>query len=189
MNELILKFFIYSFAGWLLEGAWQITVCGKFRDKRMLVHLPLCPVYGFGGLAIGSLLGGFRGNYVLLYLIGAVLASAVELLYYAVNRIIFDIRVWDYSGLGANYEGGICALFSLLWGVPAVFVVSVAEPVLDSILFKMPADTKLIFSVFLSVIALADARNTIKYLLDFKHGTVENLPECFWYMKKNIKNS
>ena len=41
-------FIIYSFCGFLLEVAFARAIRHPKRDRKCLIFLPLCPVYGLG---------------------------------------------------------------------------------------------------------------------------------------------
>ena len=59
-------------------------------------------------------------------LAGAGIITAVELLTgLLANR---DYRVWDYREVPWNYQGQICAGFSLLWIVAAALVLLIHDP-------------------------------------------------------------
>ena len=45
-------FIIYSFAGFLLEVAFARAIRHPKRDRKCLLLLPLCPVYGLGACLI-----------------------------------------------------------------------------------------------------------------------------------------
>lgn len=184
MTELLLKFFIYSVLGWGCECLWHFVWNGHFREKRMLLNLPMCPVYGLGGVCLSYLLTGFYDNILSLYLLGALLASAVELLYYLICAQAFGIMIWDYSNMPANFAGGICIGYSLLWGFLAVAVVRMLDPAVDFLLGKLAENTKLTAAVFLSVLTAADMRKTAEILRNYGRGETEKLPQCFWYIEK-----
>lgn len=187
MTELLLKFFIYSVLGWAGECLWHLVWSGQLREKRMLINLPMCPVYGFGGVCMAYLLTGFCDSTVWLYLLGALLASAVELAYYLIYERLFGIAVWDYSDKPANFAGGICAEYSLLWGFLAVAAVKLIDPAIEMLLGALTENTKLIAAVLLSIVTAADMRRTGIALKAYGSGKTENLPECFWYIEKNHK--
>ena len=83
--DMTLYFFIYSFCGWLME-----TVLCSIREHRFInrgfLNGPLCPIYGCGILLILTFLLPVRDSIPraeaavpVIFLAGAVLASAVEL--------------------------------------------------------------------------------------------------------------
>ena len=184
MTDLTLEFFIYSVLGWLLEGAWQYIVTGKFRDKRMLLHLPMCPVYGLGAVILTHMLSAFSEDFLLLFTFGSLLASAVELLYFLVNEAMYGVMVWDYSNQPANFAGGVCAFYTLMWGILSVALVRYISPAAQLLCAHMSAEFKLICVVFLGIVTASDAVKTQSVFRKFKSGEIENLPPCFWYMRK-----
>ncbi len=184
MIDIMLEFFIYSVLGWMIEAVWYYIVTGKFRDKRMLLHLPMCPVYGIGAVALVHMLPAFADNFLLLFALGALLASAVELLYFLVNEAMYGILVWDYSNQPANYRGGVCAFYTLMWGVLAVVLVRYIDPAAQLLCGFMPEKFKLLAVVFLGIVTAADLKKTLAVFRKFRSGDTQNLPPCFWYMRK-----
>lgn len=82
-HVLINAFFLYSFLGWVMECIVIRREKGRW-ENRGFAHLPFCIIYGFGAMLGFALLRPFSGNYVLLYLVGAVLATLFE--YLTLNR-------------------------------------------------------------------------------------------------------
>lgn len=151
----------------------------------MLLKLPMCPVYGIGGVLMSLFLGGFRNNFILLWSFGALLASAVELLYFLIFSRAFGILAWDYRGKKANLMGGVCGGYTLLWGVLAVLFVRYIDPFVTALLAMQSDYGKLIAAVFLGIIVLSDMRNTAAVLSEYGKGGTETLPDCFWYMQRS----
>ena len=81
----ILEYFlVFSFLGWCVEVAYQAVSKGLVVNRGFL-NGPVCPIYGFGVLAVFFLLqitgeGEFyEQNALKVFLFGVVLATAVEL--------------------------------------------------------------------------------------------------------------
>ena len=55
MGKLFWLFIFYSFLGFLLEVGFTALTHGGKRDRKCLLALPLCPVYGLGVLLILAL--------------------------------------------------------------------------------------------------------------------------------------
>ena len=73
-------FFIYSFLGWVME-CMVITYEQKHLTlNRGFVHGPFCIIYGFGAMIGYALIKPFAHNPVILFIVGAVFASLLELL-------------------------------------------------------------------------------------------------------------
>ena len=51
LTEYLLMFFLASFIGWLYEIICVYVVFGKYLDRGVL-HIPCCPIYGFGMLIL-----------------------------------------------------------------------------------------------------------------------------------------
>lgn len=76
---LIDAFFLYSFLGWCMECVVIRREKGEW-ENRGFVRSPFCIIYGFGAMLGYALLRPFAGNYVVLYVVGAVAATAFEYL-------------------------------------------------------------------------------------------------------------
>ena len=124
-------FLIYSFGGWIVEVIFHAVALGKVVNRGFL-NGPVCPVYGFGVLAVFALIntlqsGGRQMSDVMLFIFGVVLATAVELIAGWLLDVCFHARWWDYSDKPLNFHGYICMEFSLLWGMAIVLVVKVFQ--------------------------------------------------------------
>ena len=183
MCELMIKFFVYSVLGWVCESVWHILLHGKPEQRRQLVTLPLCPVYGAAAILLCTLIDPGQG-LVTLWAAGALVASAAELLWYLLFVKIFGVRLWNYSHARANLFGGVCGAYTLLWGVMAAVFVRVVDPTVSGIITKMPDMMRLFAAVFLWIITAADMRKTAAVLADFRDGEIDGLPDCFPYMEK-----
>ena len=70
-------FLFYSFLGFLLEVGYAWWTGGSL-DRKCLLLLPLCPVYGLGACAVLLLPGAVLRSPVLLVVVGGLTATAVE---------------------------------------------------------------------------------------------------------------
>ena len=139
-------FVLYSFFGWCVEVIYHAAGAGIIVNRGFLCG-PVCPVYGFGvigvfGLiqrALPAMLSLPAARFVsdeniwivlCIYLIGVVVASAIELFAGWVLDKIFHARWWDYSREPFNLHGYICLRFSLIWGFAILLVVRIVQPIL-----------------------------------------------------------
>lgn len=53
-------------------------------------------------------------------LLGSAVITTAEFLTGVVVNMIFDMNVWDYSGLPLNLFGQICLLYSFLWALLSI---------------------------------------------------------------------
>ena len=129
MGELFRQFFIYSFLGFVLEVVFARITRSSKQDRKCLILLPLCPVYGLGALAIVHLPIAVRNNPLLLFLLGGLAATAVE---YATDwfyETVLKVRFWNYSDRLWNLNGRVSLLFSAFWGLLAISLVTWVHPV------------------------------------------------------------
>ena len=147
MAEWFWQFLIYSFLGFLLEVAFARITRSRKQDRKCLLLLPLCPVYGLGALAIVHLPAAVQGNPFLLFLLGGLAATAVEYFTDWFYEIALGVRFWDYSDLPWNLNGRVSLLFSFFWGLLAIGLVVWVHPWVKGLLSIIP--TGWAFPVFL----------------------------------------
>ena len=151
-------FLIYSFAGWVIEVIYHAVALGKVINRGFL-NGPVCPVYGFGMLAVFAMTSFLPGGRdavagrtaqelsakaaqmtgaqesavttIALFLGGMLLATLVELIAGWILDKAFHARWWDYSDRPFNLHGYICAEFSFKWGIGILIAVKVAHPILS----------------------------------------------------------
>ena len=131
-------FLIYSFLGWCTEVVYAAVTEGKVVNRGFL-NGPVCPIYGFGVLAVFGTIntsltrfdtGSQNGNLLLVFLCGMALTTMIELLGgWALDKL-FHAGWWDYSDKPFNFHGYICLKFSLLWGIGIVLIVEVVHPLI-----------------------------------------------------------
>ena len=113
MSSLLWYFWTYSFLGWLAERFFAAVSHSEDRRRRCLLLLPLCPVYGFGMLAVLALP---PMDWPGLMLFGGLAATAVEYVYHWAGERFLGIRFWDYCRVPGNLRGRVCPPFTLVWG-------------------------------------------------------------------------
>lgn len=127
LYELLAYFLIYSFLGWCVEVVYAAITYGKIINRGFL-NGPVCPIYGFGMLAVLFLLTPLQHNLLLLFLGGMLLPSVLELAAGWVLYNLYHTRWWDYSQRRFNLGGFICLQFALLWGLGTIFMLRVVHP-------------------------------------------------------------
>lgn len=120
--HLVSAFLIYSMLGWLLES-FYMSICNRRITNRGFGKGPFCPIYGFGAVAGYILLHPLAGNFVKLYLVGAVLATVFEFLVGKLMIRLFGELWWDYHDKPCNYKGIICLESTIAWGFYAVAII------------------------------------------------------------------
>ena len=126
-------FFVYACIGWCVEVVYAAVKEHRLVNRGFLCG-PVCPIYGFGMVALVNCMQLIpRSNAdeldaVSVFFVGMLLTTAIELVGGWVLFQIFHIRWWDYSHLKFNIGGYICPQFSVLWGLGSVLMVKVVHP-------------------------------------------------------------
>lgn len=120
-------FLLYSFLGFLLETGYACLVGGD-PDRKCLLLLPLCPVYGLGVYAVLLLPGWVLRSVPALVLLGGLTATAVEYGVSLLYQKLFSVSFWNYAGYPWNLDGRVCLPFSLAWGLLLVPAVRLVHP-------------------------------------------------------------
>lgn len=110
--ELLWLFFLYSFAGWVLETVFA-TIRQRNFANRGLINGPVCIIYGFSGVFITIACRGLDGIW--LFLGAAIDITVIEWTAGHLIERAYHERWWDYSDQKWNLDGYICLKASLLW--------------------------------------------------------------------------
>lgn len=132
------NFVVYSFFGFLLEVAFARATGGR-PDRKCLLVLPLCPVYGLGACAILLLSPRAAAHPAVLFFGGALAATAAEYLMALFYEEGLGVSFWDYRGLPGSVQGRVCLPFSLAWGLLTLPLVYWVHPALSPLLWAIPA--------------------------------------------------
>ena len=79
-----------------------------------------------------------RQNIPLLFIGGALLTSAIELVGGWALKKFFHTTWWDYSNQPFNLGGYICLKFSILWGLCVVVVIRIVHTAIASLVHWIP---------------------------------------------------
>lgn len=158
------SFTVYSFLGFLLEISF-VRATGGRSDRKCLLVLPLCPVYGLGACAILLLAPRAAPHPLVLFLWGTVAATAAEYLMALFYEEGLGVSFWDYRGLPGSIQGRVCLPFSLAWGLLTLPLVYWVHPALSPLLRAIPgpvswmALTTVLADGLLSVLLLKRTRD------------------------------
>lgn len=151
---LIIEFTIYSFIGWLYETILTSVAWGSFADRGVL-HLPLCPIYGFCALALLLIFHKLE-NIPLIFILGTILTTAAELAAsYILERFTTE-SLWSYSHWKFNFQGRIALGSSLIFGVLCVILIKLLHPAAEHLTGKVSGKALKITAAVLLIAILAD---------------------------------
>lgn len=149
-----LCFYLFAFAGWILEVVYAAVRSGRFINRGFL-NGPICPIYGLGAGILYLCLGPLRHRWVFLFLAATLVTTLLELVTGFLLEKIFHHRWWDYSSRRFSIGGYVCLPFSLLWGVLCTAAVKLLFPPLDALADRMsPQAATVLFAVLFAVLAV-----------------------------------
>ena len=159
LARVVLYFFVYGCVGWGVEVAFAAVTTRQLVNRGFL-NGPICPIYGFGMVALVSAMQllpkpeqtGEGANTVLVFFVGMFITTLIELVGGWVLFKLFHTRWWDYSMYRFNLGGYICPQFSLLWGLGSVLMVKVVHPLVAGLSMPLPGVPLLIVDAVLLVV-------------------------------------
>ena len=156
--RILAYFVVYSVAGFIIETIFGLLTKGVLESRKSFLYGPFCSIYGLGAVLMTLPLQKYKKNNYTLFFAGFFIGSIIEYMVSLVGELIFHIKWWDYSDQMFNINGRICVLFSLFWGLLAIYLMLDINPRIDKFIdfvkSKIPANymkTVIIFSIlFLS---------------------------------------
>lgn len=194
--DMALYFFLYSFLGWAQETI-QCSIKERHFVNRGFLNGPLCPIYGCGALLIFTFLLPIKRGISspllavpLVFLCGAVIASALEYVTSWAMEKLFHARWWDYSDKKWNINGRICFWISVGWGLlTAVFVFGI-QPLFENLLEALYRFQPLlpgILALSLTGLLVIDAVFSVKAALSIGNR-LEQLEKLGGVLKEHWEN-
>lgn len=175
LYQVLWYFMIYALVGWMIEVSYHAITLGKVINRGFL-NGPLCPVYGCGVImvlmvlfTVGQTFGVEtdlkKASSILLFVIGIIFATLIELIAGFLLDKLFHARWWDYSDRKFNLNGYICLEFSIIWGLAIAFVLRVVQPTFAGIVDAIPHKLGIILIIICYVIFVADIVVTVLTVL------------------------
>ena len=191
--KLIMYFIIYSFFGWVLESVFKTYLQKKLVNSGFL-HGPVCTIYGVGALIMLLFLDKFRGNIIAIFIIGFVVLSVWEYIVGVLLEKIFKTKYWDYSDNKFNFQGRVCLMNSIFWGILAVIFIQFVHPFISMQVDKIPNTALIVVTSTIMLGMLVDFIVTIVRITNIQSKVeklreiTEKLNEQLKQMKKTEKN-
>ena len=142
--RILAYFVVYSVAGLIIETIFGILTKGVLESRKSFLYGPFCSIYGLGAVLMILPLQKYKKNNYTLFFAGFFIGSIIEYMVSLIGELIFHIKWWDYSDQMFNINGRICVLFSLFWGLLAIYLMSDINPRIDKFIdfvkSKIPAN-------------------------------------------------
>lgn len=111
----LIEFLLFSFLGWLLDSSYR-SITEKKLVNAGYFKGPLCPIYGFGGLALLFIFKYFALLPLFpLFILAGISLVVVEYLGGLFAEYFLHLKLWDYSSSRYHLGGHIDLLHSSYW--------------------------------------------------------------------------
>ena len=114
IGQFLIWFFIYSFLGWAMECVVIRIQLGRW-ENRGFARLPFCVIYGFGTFIAFNIFKPIEHNYIALFILGSICATAFEYATAQVMLKLFGKVWWNYDHRPFNYKGILCLESTIGW--------------------------------------------------------------------------
>lgn len=185
----VLVFFIYAFAGWIMETISISIRNKKFVNRGFLIG-PVCPIYGYGVVLVSLLLQKYQNDIIVTFFMSIIICGFLEYFTSYFMEIIFKARWWDYSQRKFNINGRICLETLIPFGIAGTFILYIANPFIMKYINMIPELGLHIFTVVFLLIYVTDMIVSFKIILNLKEMTKEfkdNTIEISTKVKKIIR--
>ena len=172
LPQMVIIFALISFGGWVYETIYCSVVEGEFT-KRGFLFGPTCPIYGIGAIAEWLVLGQIS-NPIIVFIIGAVLATVIE---YSTGLFLerrFKKKWWDYSMFKFNLHGRICPQASAVFGAFSVTSVFVLVPTMLDVLMIFSKHTVSVVAFIVVTLYFLDTVASLLWNGPTTHHKVES---------------
>ncbi len=171
IQNLLIYYFICSILGWIMEVLYAYSVFGTFVDRGFL-YGPMCPIYGWGAVAMVLVTEKIRKkkvNTLGIFLIVTAIFTILEYLTSLVLELIFNLRWWDYSNYFLNINGRVCLIFSIFFGFMGIVFVKKIYPRIQRLIknIRKKISIKMLWIILISLIVLSNVDgilSSIKYI-------------------------
>ena len=189
IEQYIALFFIYSFAGWVMESVNISIRNKKFTNRGFLVG-PYCPIYGWGVVLITILLQKYHDDIPATFFLSILICGTLEYWTSYFMEKIFKARWWDYSTRKFNINGRICLETLIPFGIAGTAITIWINPFFLKYINMIPEN---IMNIIIGVVCLLFVMDNIvsfKIILNLKEMTKEfkdNTDEISNKVKKIIR--
>ena len=183
--DILIYFITYSFLGWVMESIFR-SVCEKKLINTGFLKGPFCPIYGIGSIIMILFLKKFSNNLIILFFISMVVFTIWEYIVGILLEKLFHTKYWDYSNNKFNFQGRICLMNSIFWGILGVVFIQYIHPFIENIIEKL--DIRLLTYIY-SIIGIAILVDMITSIIKVKNikATLEKIEELNKEIKEKLR--
>ena len=183
--EIIIYFITYSFLGWIMESIFRSISEKKIINTGFLKG-PFCPIYGVGAIIMLLFLKRFTDNLAVLFIVSVVVLTIWEYLVGVLLEKLFHTKYWDYSNNKFNFQGRICLMNSIFWGILGIVFVKYIHPFIENLLNKIDMQILIFVYVILGIVMLVDAIVSVVKIKNIK-ATLEKIEKLNSEIKEKLR--
>lgn len=183
--ELLTYFIIYSVLGWIMESTVR-TVCEKKIINTGFLKGPCCPIYGIGAIIMLLVLSRFEDKPILLFFLSITILTLWEYLVGVILEKMFHTKYWDYSNQKFNFQGRICLVNSICWGILGLVFIKILHPIVQNVLSKIDNNILTYAIILCTIIFIIDTIVSIVNVKNIK-TTLNKIEEMNKEIKEKLK--
>ena len=123
----MIEFTVCALCGWLYEVGLELIVNHAYHDRGVL-HLPLIPIYGFGGLLLLLVYRKKEYSSVFIFISSMIMTTLLELIAsYPIEKVLGYLP-WSYRTWFLNFDGRISLPSSIIFGLLSLLLMKVIHP-------------------------------------------------------------
>lgn len=176
IHQIIWYMIIFSIIGLIIETIFCYVTTGVIESRKGLVWGPFCPVYGVGATILIILLERYKDSYAKLFVYGSIIGNIIEYLLSYILEAMYGTRFWDYAFINWNLNGRICIKYSIFWGILAILLIKIVQPLINKLINKIPKNKRKMIDITIVTFFLIDALATV-----WAVNTYQNRVESEYY--------
>lgn len=183
--EILTYFIIYSFLGWILETVFR-SICEKKLINTGFLYGPFCPIYGLGAIIMYLLLNDHKGQYISIFCIAIVVLTIWEYIVGVFLEKTFKTKYWDYSDHKLNFQGRVCLINSIFWGLLGIAFINFIHPFIVQYISQIDINILKIVIYLCSILVAIDVIISVVKVSNIK-STLTKIEEINKEIKEKLK--
>ena len=167
IRDYFLFFIIYAILGWIGEVIYAFIYKKRFSNRGFMLG-PICPIYGFGALAILIFLKPYTGHPLGFLVLAMFVCSVIEYVAGYLLEKLFKARWWDYSNTKFNLNGRVCLDTLIPFGIGALVINYLIHPYVLKLFAIIPNNVLTISTIVVSIIFFIDLILSFYIVNNFK---------------------
>ena len=166
-NSWLVYFYFYSIFGWIFESG-NVSIRQKKWVNRGFMKGPWLPLYGSGAVVILVATLPFAQYPVAVFFAGAVAATVLEYFTGVAMLELFKVRYWDYSYRKIQFQGHICLVSTIVWGLLSLLMVYIIHPWVAHLVGAVNVEVVNVVTFIITLLITYDFTNAFREAMDLR---------------------